>query len=515
MDFGACHDALMCQDVLEEIGRCLLAEEDRWTAETSLNLACLARVCKVFNVSFNKMLWAKLPSIVPLLRLLSWVSCAPHDDDEITKIYVSITKPRIRCFLSEHLAQVLSGPVDLDNWSRFLCLASMVRKLESEAYRTDNPDTSCTVSPSVWKTMTMLSEGKPLLPNLQHYYWRDDPDQPADSMLNEVSLFVASPSLRKLSLAFRGRQTLDTMAQAFQTIFSSSPALTVLDVRALPSHQQHLAPTIIPVGMLGRLSELKLPAFPTSDPDMFRTLSSMEALSELTIGASFGYDPSLDVSGFPSLTYLQLLRPCPDTVLTVISAIASHKLLRLDVPCAHFSGDRPWICEDLSALFTLLAQRFPLLQELHVDVVTVTLQSVDFVTTSLMSLLSLKRISLAFRDDYMRWHRKALMTDTFFSAFAAWQSLVSFGFITPLALDHSITVCVVTPTLLVTIANECPRLEELRIPYLRVTHASDAMDAASLSTRCHPLRVLDVQYDETVADIIHGLFPHLNIDIIG
>ncbi|RDX48733.1 hypothetical protein OH76DRAFT_1557000, partial [Lentinus brumalis] len=29
MDFGACHDALMCQDVLEEIGRCLLAEEDQ------------------------------------------------------------------------------------------------------------------------------------------------------------------------------------------------------------------------------------------------------------------------------------------------------------------------------------------------------------------------------------------------------------------------------------------------------------------------------------------------------
>ncbi|TFK91985.1 hypothetical protein K466DRAFT_269609 [Polyporus arcularius HHB13444] len=422
MDFGACHDALMCQDVLEEIGRCLLAEEDRWTAATSLNLACLARVCKVFNVSFNKMLWAKLPSIVPLLRLLSWVSCAPHDDDEITKIYV------------------LSGPVDLDNWSRFLCLASMVRKLESEAYRTVDPDTSCTVSPSVWKTMAMLSEGKPLLPSLQHYYWRDDPDQPADSMLLEVSLFVASPSLRKLSLAFRGRQSLDTMAQAFQTIFSSSPALSVLDVRALPSHQQTLSPTIIPVGMLGRLSKLKLPAFPMPDLDMFRTLSSMEALSELTIGASFGYDFSPDVSGFPSLIYLQLLRPCPDTVLTVISAIASHKLLRLDVQCARFSGDRPWICEDLSALFTVLAQRFPLLQELHVDVVTVTLQSVDFVTTSLMSLLSLKRISLAFRDDYMKWHRKALMTDTFFSAFAAWQSLVSFGFITPLALDHSITV---------------------------------------------------------------------------
>ncbi|KAI0695197.1 hypothetical protein C8T65DRAFT_744093 [Cerioporus squamosus] len=141
------HRALACCDILEELVQYLQAEAK---SEPHLALSRLARVSRAFNAFFTRKLWATLPSIVPLLRVLSTVQVVDFRPFARREEYV------------------LAGPIASHEWSRCLYLASFAPRREVA---------SPIHARALWEVVSSTSI--------------------------ELALLV-SPSLRKLNLTFKG-----------------------------------------------------------------------------------------------------------------------------------------------------------------------------------------------------------------------------------------------------------------------------------------------------------------------
>ncbi|RDX48728.1 hypothetical protein OH76DRAFT_652433 [Lentinus brumalis] len=468
----------MCQDILEEIGRHL------FTGQTSLGFwrgGGVARVCKAFNVAFDKMLWAHLPSILPLIWLLPWIKARNHQG----------------CFYT--LGRVPTP----DEWSRFVHRASMVRKLDLSPFYL--------ISFFVWNLLSHRTAGKPLLPGLRDLNW--DVDQ-TDLMAHESAL-VASPCLGTLRLAFRREVIIpsgdDPTLAILQEVVRRSPAITRLTFEYLPRRPS--SRNLRPISMLHRLSELRFPRGNNEvEYDLLRMLSAMDAISRLVIGVDLREDPFPDFCGFPALRHLHVINDPPAESIFKLFAMISSKGL-LDVALNHngFTDPQhsvPWSPRDLSAMCDSLAQRFSMLERLEINMPTRDVQSLDFVISPLASLRSLKEMHIQLKETSSE-DTTISLSDALFAPFAGeWPQLTSFR----LVLEKS-SGCV-SPRVLVLLADSCPLLEELCIPRLDVTLATVG-DVASFSTNWHPLRVLCVREaivddHEMCARIVDGLFPEID-----
>ena len=86
--FRACHDALFRCDILENIGSLLFSEEGAMAIPSA---RCLSSLTRGIDARFDEMLWAGLPPVIPLPRLLSaFYKLRKVVDDYWTKLYVSL-----------------------------------------------------------------------------------------------------------------------------------------------------------------------------------------------------------------------------------------------------------------------------------------------------------------------------------------------------------------------------------------------------------------------------------------
>ncbi|TFK91981.1 hypothetical protein K466DRAFT_595607 [Polyporus arcularius HHB13444] len=481
----------MCQDILEEIGN-FVAQDDDPDAETSQCLAYLARVCKIFNVTFEKMLWASLPSVVPLLRLLSPL--------RLNAIVVS--GPYAWSLESEE-------GVSPEDWARFLRRASMVRKLHRQL--------DC-FSPSVWACISKQAAGQILLPRMRELDWRFDRPE---SMVLELSLLI-SPCLERLALDFslgvtEPRDFSEHVRSMVETVVSLAPDLAGLHLTTNSLPLYHLSRHLPLISMLRRLSELSLlETLYTADFDMLRMLSSLKTLTKLVVGADLPRDPLPDLRGFRVLEQLHVMsHPSAEKILELLAMVSSPKLLNVAFNDNAQRSERYvvslWGPQDFLAVCDELARRFSMLEQIEIAVRTKDVDSLDLAIARLASLRSLKKVDIRTTERPRAANPMVSVSDALFAPLAAgWPHLVYFR----LSVTRS-TGCV-TPGVLVKVADGCPKLRELHMPRLDVT-AATVGDVGMFPTRKHPLAVLCVQHahiadDQVCAGIVYGLFPFLSIE---
>ena len=184
------HRALACPDILEELALHIAEdiEEDSWSwkSESRQIVSRLSRVNRAFNAFFIKKLWATLPSIEPLLRVLSALVVVDFEQPSSHKAYVSTEGSYIN-HRRTSILQVLSGPIDAAEWSRCMYLGSLVRRLYGI--------TSTLAAPSVWMYHAVLLGEKTLLPSVQELHWT------IKSSTSVELVLLVSPSLPMLFLS--------------------------------------------------------------------------------------------------------------------------------------------------------------------------------------------------------------------------------------------------------------------------------------------------------------------------
>ncbi|KAI0695196.1 hypothetical protein C8T65DRAFT_744092 [Cerioporus squamosus] len=429
------HRALTCVDILEELVHHIEAMSNRLRKLAAHRImARLACVCSAFNEFFIKKLYRTLPFISSLLRVLPTLEAVEFPQPSGRKEYY-----------------ILASPIAPEDWSRFLYLASMVRRVSGMG--------SIPVAPSVWTYLAIALAGKPLLPSLKELFWR-----PRSSIDVELAL-LATPTLRKLTLGLRE-----------------------LDPNELPSWLvglRTLLCTVIP--KVPSLSEFHIDRLAIVNLSALRTLSGMASLSTLNLSMDFSDDAFPDFSGFSNLLSISLVDGKSVAAKTVLKLLATLSLKTV-VDIAFVGGrDEPWLPHEL-------------LSWIHQS------DALDAAIAPLTRLHTLRRAMLDITSD-----PPMSVTDNIFQTFAAaWPRIVSLRLFFPDATGEVSPAILVAFANACPELRELS-LAALQFPQRDVGDVS-AYPIRSHDLQILRVRRADVPNEQICALIVDRLFPNIDID---
>ncbi|TBU45657.1 hypothetical protein BD309DRAFT_955635 [Dichomitus squalens] len=493
-----CHEALNNGDVVYLVISCLTPEiEDRapqWKQERRERNKALARfacVCKSFRLPALQMLWRRLESMLPLLRLFSALRHVEAEDGD-----------------NEVDLHVLSGEILPHEWERFLVYAQYVRTVDS-ASRPVGFAAQTRIAPSVWSHMGRLACGNPLLPNLQELGWVV-PSPQCTGILPFLSPTIAQ--LNIVCFGIDGDAAADiehewnvALQAILPTVFSVACQITRLTMTT--GQIDYFTPHLASLRFLRYFRATRV------NIRTLRILAALEDLQELHVGNFDTADEAvISFSGFLRLRTLIISEhPSSSSVYNAFSSQELTKLYVLEYP-GEYRHALPETCE-------IWAHRFPSLQVLcfyisrHSGDDASQVRPLRDAITPLFALSDLRTVGLA------TWHTMFSIDDSDMAACSqAWHRLealrLSFPFGTSDARMDSNTCP--TPSSLLAFAKKCPELKELRIRRLKVNR-DNLLDLNTLTSHwSHGLRYLDVEHvdadNNVVPDLarwIVRLFPHL------
>ncbi|EIW54366.1 uncharacterized protein TRAVEDRAFT_52073 [Trametes versicolor FP-101664 SS1] len=536
--------ALQITDILEEIVEHLAPGKECTSGDQQQDVSALTRVSKAFHIPATNALWARLPSLHPLLLLLP----------EYDRLYQAHCKDKP----FNRLTSVrLSEPISPEIWARFRDRAVLVRRLAA-GYDT------LSISRLARQTLARLSSldggAGPLLPSLQAIIsWRS-----METCEDLVPL--ASPLLRVLSLRHVGTEdddradgdyaeddesgsigeakidldeaqhdNVDQWPLTIQNMFANAPGLTKLDLndsngelfaRVAPEAFYQLRTLRFFVNQASDMAPDEL--YPTAEA--LRALSTLPVLQHLRMELDVDrYD--LEFVGFPSLAELAIVDCGRGDTAWFLTRCSSPHLHTLTINltnlyfhlfrwehllplCSAIAGSAPQLC-DLSLSF----RHFHSSPELSPDM-----------------LLTAARPLLALRDltDLSLWfdHGEIILSDAVLESFAeAWPALVSLRICFRM-LRQSVRPgappieCPITVTLRCfrAFARHCPHLKSLHIPHLYVTVDDCADDTDGDGSEHAPdHRLLELAVCRAYIDIMESgarwcawalnrIFPHLDVN---
>ncbi|TFK49368.1 hypothetical protein OE88DRAFT_1736992 [Heliocybe sulcata] len=475
------HQALVLPDLLREILSHLQVQK-RWndTADTKRerqHLIWVALTCKAFLDPALDVLWFRIDSLTPLLKLLDGFRWAGD-------------------------FYVIGGPLPPENLLRFNRYAESVRELE---YRRDEY-----IHPSIFHRL-LVTRRAPLLPGLRVLQWED-----ADSSSLEP-FFLLSPSLERVEIKLAYSRTVIPDDHAFQAFmyaledtapflqhFSFSGTLRHNYLQSLPRFA-----TLRSVKLVGKapLAESEIPVALTT-PNMYYSFSILEHLTSLDIdvdGLQTFYD--LHYYQFRALRYLRLSGHL-NIIMSTLATVSTGQLECLEL---YFSNTKP---HDLPTLFVKIAHRFPRLGALKVHAATPSwrqpVEQLPFANV-LGPLLSLSLLE----DVNLELENVALVIDdeNMAALAAAWPLLQSFS------CHYSVVSSSISPTLwcLFAFIYHCPSLLSLSIHVRMSMPAANGWQPSSV----HGLKMIDLlewpgDYIDVAqtAMILDSLFPKLDLETI-
>ncbi|EIW54378.1 uncharacterized protein TRAVEDRAFT_23469 [Trametes versicolor FP-101664 SS1] len=504
--------ALQKTDILHEIiEKYADLEGGCTTDEQRQQLASLCRVCKTFYDLAVKVLWARLPSLRPLLSLLP-------EFDYAYRLYIfsGSTQP-FQCTLSKSVSP--------EDWTRFRQHAALVRNLANDV-RSLLP-CNYLLSGDGWSHLGRLLAGAPLLPSLRDLVW-----EPMRTY--EDFTLLVSPSLRNLSLrctwsAQSGSETtpVDPLREALnKTHVLTSLRITDFDSNLLALFTSEeligLEDVQIRVQALDRLARtpMQAPAYGYPNAASLRVLSTLPALKRLQIdfrspGAGF------DFQGFRALRNLRMT-DCGGDVLALLGTFRSPELRQLVLIFSSGPFTPAFSWREMHSLCSTIARHSPRLE--HLTLMFMTIRHVERASEAtlaavrpLLDLHDLKEVRL--------WSGKEAIgfSDAVLTAFAeAWPVLLSLSLCCH--TDRTFTLFdppsegdpdphAVTLRALAAFAQHCKSLDNLRLPLLYVPAGDIADPPATLG---HPLRSLGI-CRARIADaracavVVGRMFPGLEV----
>ncbi|KAI0629867.1 hypothetical protein C8Q77DRAFT_272681 [Trametes polyzona] len=265
-------------------------------------VAKCARVCRPFREPALRVLWGRVPSVLPLLRLL--VPCFgriqyDHKNSECTHSQGYV------CYALHDLP----GPVE---WARFCHYAPYVRILHCDMDpvahldyeplpRIDDDDAETPenvnehseyphpafILPSVWFHLKELSNGRPLFPNLRELVWLASPF--AFDFLEVLSPTLQTIHIRLITLhAHTDQEWKASLPLFIRSVASLAPMVQHCEIVATQVHPVH---TLLPE--VHRMTHLRHLALDTNPLTARRTnaqtlreakLDTLEALESLKLG---------------------------------------------------------------------------------------------------------------------------------------------------------------------------------------------------------------------------------------
>ncbi|KAI1785282.1 hypothetical protein LXA43DRAFT_1038870 [Ganoderma leucocontextum] len=480
---------------------------DREQREVRKTLTAAALSCRALTEHALVVLWRRLDSVQPLLSLLSEPkrqSSKPH----LTTLQADITE---------------------QSWRRFQMHARRVRALHDKDWTG--------IHPSTWAFVGRWCGPEPLLPNLEEL------SVLPLSVQNPTSMIFMSPKLRSLSLALRfdkvapgcGRlRKGDTVVvnMLFRQIMSIAPGIKTLSIK---SNASDLPPTCF-----YRISDLKDIAVLHArdcvlDFAFLRWVGVRPSLHSLAATIDMEhlpprpqdpedeeyqeYDPfwggfdevkHLDIRGSPNHIHLFLAAaiPCELQVQTIEfeTCAAPAAITRcIDTICNNATTGCPVLRE--------LTLRYP--DETYRDEAagnSLQRSSLVDVIRPALGLRFLRKVTLDFHEI------PSLADAGILQMIAAWPKLTALHIVPSGSSEQYRTHTKLTPSVLVALARECPRLVELTLPEVALRDVRETeTDMPFVGQRA--LRKLRVYFRDwgrdhvlyTAALFIDRLFPCLDL----
>ncbi|KAI0683084.1 hypothetical protein C8Q76DRAFT_831984 [Earliella scabrosa] len=507
------HEALQKGDIVYSICAVLTDRSDSGT------LARLARVDRLFNECATPVLWRRLKSLLPLFNIFScfWKIGSGGDQTLSYEIYQ------------------LRG-ISTTEWRRFCVYAAYVHELDvypASIVTASNSWAIHRLEPGSWVHLTILAHGEPLLPNLRKLQW-------TVRFVDCPSLqFLITPLLEDLNVNFYPfpRQYSVSKLEWEACITSSlallsSTAVRLASLRIHLDRQLYLSSVLPLVARLRSLRQFKLftDIFTSMTTDEIHALSALQELESVTLygpehlgftrpPASLGLPklrsltirhPLRSTGGNPNEVYRMFVHPSSPTPLKEL-------LVQFCPPMALREG-----CETWTQLYPSL-RRFT--ASLASGYAVEGIQPLAYMIEPMLLLRGIEHFSF-----YSSNNRGITLADADIVAISrAWPAL------TNLCIDlHDYPRPTrVPPTrpgfaALVSLATQCPNLEQLRLPFLDLRVGGQAPEGSlglnsTLSHSrlrelvCGPVVLDDVGEDapSLAAELVDRLFPSLTMTASG
>ena len=340
-------------------------------------------------------------------------------------------------------------------------------------------------NPDVWIRLAQLSGGKSPFPQLRELHWA------IQGTSGTELLSIVSLSLGRLTICYGGCSVESQgwvlgQEMLFRNLFSVASDLTHLAF--YETHESLLSRCLSDIPVLSKLRVVFLDQDKPAGLDVFRNLSSVESLEELSIGV--GSMGRVDFCGFPALKTLDItfLSGPPHRVF---EGFSSPHLRRLRVWNEDFSD-----VTDVDELFntsTALAKSFPAMADLGL---TLSLCDPDGGNASgslgaaLAPLLPLPVTNFSLRSQAPLVSPG--LNDGFFTAIAqSWPRLLELSIVIPRASDDDAQLSSTTTQSLIALARGCPQLRTLSLPTMKSPMPGEIEGCPVMQ---HPLRTLAVSW---------------------
>ncbi|KAI0683083.1 hypothetical protein C8Q76DRAFT_763087 [Earliella scabrosa] len=497
------HEALENGDILYSVCAVLADSSESGT------LARLARVNRLFNECATPSLWRKLNSLLPLFKILSNLMVSPERNHRLSgEVYEW-------------------GGISTGEWRRFRLYASYVRELDvfttGRIFR---------IEPRSWVHLTVHAHGEPLLPNLRKLRWS------VRFVECPALQFLVAPSLEDLSVYFYSHPALRHRGstaewEACITSFLALVSSTVVRLASMSIFLGHrlYSPSVLPlVSRLRSLRNLSLVTRKDNDAmtmttDELHVLSPLHELESLTLCCPMQMGvtrPPVPI-GLPALRSLTLHHPgesasetkgiCNMFVHPSSPTMLTELVVQDCPPTALHDSCQAW-----TQLYPSL-QRFTASLTLADDLPAPGMQSLAYTIEPLLHLRGIEHFSFSGRV-----HNVTLADADIVAISRAWPAL------TNLCIDlHDYPRPPREPptrpgfAALVSLATQCPNLEQLGLPFLdlRVRGQADGslgMNSTLSHSRlrelvCGPVVLDDVSEDAPplAAELVDRLFPSLTM----
>ncbi|KAI0767155.1 hypothetical protein C8Q74DRAFT_935522 [Fomes fomentarius] len=502
------HHALQCRDIVFQICDQVVAQ----SCDSQRMLAALASVCKAFHEPALKALWARLPSFLPLLLLLSssvgMREIVRHAGGRIDKLYF------------------LSGAIIPEQWARFQKYAQLVHAIIEPAISSHHSQRE--IFPSTWTYLSKQNDYRPLVPALDELQFNLE-------YVHETGLLaLLVPSLLRLTIRYSPlrlyKPTRDnswevSASALFAQLIPLVPQLThlALHIDDVQLHRDML----VSLPRLMHLRSLQLLNWRTSALGL-RTICALSSLphledmrlciesdDEFVESDDSGASSPLANAGFSSLKQLHVTESSSGTLAKLLRACSAPSLRSFGVLHIPTIGMEEWrsLCDLALQRFSAVTEiSWYLSQEVTEDDGS---QSIVIALSPLLSLGRLQRVNLKFGQ----WFIQSELSDAFYETLAkSWPNLIEleirFDYID---LHNGDDTC---PTLrsLTTLATHCPHLQRLSLPVLSCDDITESY-ALSFSLTDHGLQVLDIGdtlFGDTndvrlCAVAVDRLFPKLDV----
>ncbi|KAI0629450.1 hypothetical protein C8Q77DRAFT_288854 [Trametes polyzona] len=443
---------------------CRRQEVDRTARK---DIVALTTVSRAFHIPANKVLWACLSSIIPLLSLLPQFAREYKAHRERNCSYWEL-----KCHLSE--------PISPEVWTSFRHHASLVRALSGELGRR-----SCLTEDSWAYLWRLAQDHAPLFPYLNELSWK-----PSSVSCDDLRLLV-SPSLQVLALYCPWEaDRSQPLMQALECLLTDRPAALV-SLKLYDAVAGLMAR--IPRRAIERLRFLELEDAHTSAQSL-QIASTLPELEYVSVRfRMLPADEAVTFQGFHALRRLHVRDTGVDTPW-LLQRCSAPELRELSLEFGDIGWQAQVEFEDLHPLLLLVSDRFPKLNKLTISIMYFEVEAEQTASAFLAGvrpILSLR--DLAHLSLWME-RREVVVTDNVLERFAeALPALVSFQ-ICFFMLDEDQgeddeemnTEELVTRRALAAFARHCPLLEDLHLPWLYVPPAEARTRGPSPSFWVHP-----------------------------